>query len=231
MDVRVFPDADTVALEAAELIAAAARTAVADRGQFVVAVSGGRTPWQMLRMLADEVVPWRSIHIVQVDERVAPPGDDDRNLTHLRASLLDRAPLPESQLHAMPVEEADLDGASRSYARTLERIAGSPPVLDLIHLGLGSDGHTASLVPSDPVLEIKDRDVAPTGVYMNRRRMTLTYPLIDRARRILWVVTGGDKAAMLQRLRAADESIPAGRVNQAHALILADRDAAEGKQR
>src|SRR5262245_29601869 len=142
-------------------------------------------------------------------------------------SLLEHARLPPNQIYAMPVEEADLEAAARSYARTLEQIAGTPPVLDLAHLGLGPDGHTASLVPNDPVLNIVDRDLALTGVYMKRRRLTLTYPMLSRSRRILWLVTGAEKVAMLPRLCAADVSIPAGRVHQENALVLADRAAAE----
>jgi len=226
MQTRILADADAVAHEAARVIAAEARAAVATRAQFILAVSGGSTPWQMLRALAGEQVPWPAVHVVQVDERVAPARDPQRNLTHLRESLLAHVPVPVDQVHAMPVEEADLDAAARSYARTLERIAGTPPVLDLAHLGLGPDGHTASLLPGDPALEVSDRDVALSGVYMQRRRMTLTYPLLDRARRILWLVTGADKAAMLPRLLAADPSIPAGRVRQERALLLADRAAA-----
>ena len=164
--------------------------------------------------------------LVQVDERIAPAGDPDRNLTHLRESLLEHSPLADEQIHAMPVEEADIEGAALRYARTLEQIAGTPPVLDLAHLGLGPDGHTASLVPNDPVLGVVDRDVALSGVYMKRRRMTLTYPILNRSRRILWVVTGAEKVAMLPRLRGADASIPAGRVHQEHASVLADRAAA-----
>jgi len=169
------------------------------------------------------------VHIVQVDERVAPAGDPDRNLTHLRESLLVHAPLRPEQIHAMPVESTDLDAAAAQYARALEVVAGSPLVLDLAHLGLGPDGHTASLVPGDPVLDVVDRDVAPTaGAYQGRRRMTLTFPVLDRARRVLWLVTGGEKVGMLARLRAADRSIPAGRVGQDRALVLADRAAAGG---
>jgi 6-phosphogluconolactonase len=225
METRILASADAVAAEAARVIATEARRAVAARGRFVVAVSGGRTPWQMLRALAAEDVPWTAVHVVQVDERIAPAGDPDRNLTHLCESLLEHAPLPAEHIHAMPVEEADVEAAARYYARTLERIAGTPPVLDLAHLGLGPDGHTASLVPDDPVLYVVDRDVALTGVYMKRRRMTLTYPILNRSRRILWIVTGGDKVAMLSRLRADDRSIPAGQVNQEQALVLADRSA------
>jgi 6-phosphogluconolactonase len=226
MKIEIFADADAVAREAAALIAAEARVAVAERGRFIFAVSGGHTPWIMLRNLAREEVPWDQVHLAQVDERVAPPGHPDRNLTHLQESLLERAPLPREQVYAMPVESADLELAAKQYTATLAKIAGSPPVLDLVHLGLGPDGHTASLVPGDPVLEVNDADVAMTGIYQGRRRMTLTYPTLNRARRILWLVTGGEKAGMLARLREGDPSIPAGRVNQERALVLSDRAAA-----
>jgi len=226
MKFEVFADADAVAREAAKFIAAEARAAVSVRGRFIMAVSGGKTPWQMLRALANEEVPWKNIHVVQVDERIAPAGDPDRNLTHLRESLLSDAPLPTGQIYAMPVEEDDLESAAAGYARTLRQIDGSPPILDLAHLGLGPDGHTASLIPNDPVLNVIDRDVALTGIYQRRRRMTLTYPMLNRSRKILWVVTGAEKVGMLGRLRIADISIPAGRIQQENALLLADRAAA-----
>jgi 6-phosphogluconolactonase len=225
MKLEVFDDADSVARAAAATIAEDARAATAARGRFVLAVSGGHTPWLMLRALAGEDVPWEGVHVLQVDERVAPAGHPDRNLTHLRESLLAHAPLRPEQVHAMPVEE-DLAGAAAGYARTLRHIADSPPVLDLVHLGLGPDGHTASLVPGDPVLNVTDADVGLTGVYQGRRRMTLTYPMLNRARRVLWVVTGSEKVEMLRRLRDGDVSIPAGRVRREQALLLADRAAA-----
>jgi 6-phosphogluconolactonase len=228
MIIEILADAEAVAKTAAKLIAAEAREAVSARGKFTMAVSGGKTPWQMLRALAHEEVPWSGVHVFQVDERVAPAGDADRNLTHLRESLLSHAPLPAAQIHAMPVEENDLEAAAASYVQTLGQIAGSPPVLDLVHLGLGADGHTASLIPGDAVLEVVDRDVAMTGLYQKRRRMTLTYPLINRARKILWVATGGEKVEMLARLRAGDASIPAGRVRLDVACVLADAAAAKG---
>jgi 6-phosphogluconolactonase len=224
--IEVELDDDTVARKAAELIAADARTVVAERGRFVMAVSGGRTPWLMLRALADQQVPWQNVHVVQVDERVAPSGDPDRNLTHLRASLIDHAPVQPDQIHAMPVEASDLNRAAEQYAAALQDLAGKPPVLDLVHLGLGPDGHTASLVPGDPVLDVSNADVAVTRPYQGRRRMTLTFPIINRSRRVLWLVTGGEKAATLARLREADPSIPASRVRKEHALVLADRAAA-----
>jgi 6-phosphogluconolactonase len=227
MKIETFPDADAVAQKGAEIIAAEARASVKARGHFIVAVSGGHTPWQMLRALANEDVPWENVNVVQVDERVAPAGDSDRNLAHLYESLLEHAPLRREQIYAMPVEAPELESAVERYAETLKKIAGSPPVLDLVHLGLGPDGHTASLVPGDPVLNVTDRDVALTGVYQGRRRMTLTYPIINRARRILWLVTGKDKVAALARLREGDPTIPAGRIQRNQALLLADRTAAE----
>jgi 6-phosphogluconolactonase len=223
METEVLADAEAVARRAAAIMAAEAREAVAARGRFVVAVSGGHTPWLMLRALADEDVPWDGLYLFQVDERIAPAGDSDRNWTHLRESLLDHAPLSPDRAHAMPVESSDLMAAAARYAQTLDEIAGQPPVLDIVHLGLGPDGHTASLVPGDPVLDVTDADVALTGVYQGRRRMTLTYPVLNRARRVLWVVTGSEKAGMLGRLSSGDTSIPAGRVRQDRALVLTDR--------
>jgi 6-phosphogluconolactonase len=225
MNVEVFADDDSTARAAAKLIAEEARSAVAARDRFVMAVSGGHTPWIMLRALADEQLPWERVHVVQVDERVAPAGYPDRNLTHLRESLLAHSPIRPEHIYAMPVESSDLEAAARQYAMTLGEIAGSPPTLDLVHLGLGPDGHTASLVPGDPVLNVSDTDVALTGIYQGRRRMTLTYPVINRARRILWLVTGREKADMLVRLRKGDRSIPAGRVRQDRAAVFADRAA------
>jgi 6-phosphogluconolactonase len=226
MKIQLCADTDTVALVAAELIAKEARDAVATRGKFVMAVSGGKTPWIMLRDLAQEDVPWKGVHVVQVDERVAPEGDPDRNLTHLRESLLEHAPLRSDQIHAMPVESTNVEAACVRYAQTLAEMAGSPSVLDLVHLGLGPDGHTASLVPGDPVLDVNNADVALTGIYQERRRMTLTYPIINRSRRVLWLATGAEKAGMLARLQAGDVSIPAGRVSRDRAVVLADSAAA-----
>ena len=223
---QVLETAAAVAEAAADFIAAEARAAVAVRGVFTFAVSGGRTPWLMLRSLACREVPWTGVHLWQVDERVAPDGDADRNLTHLQESLLSMVPLASAQVHAMPVNSPDLEAAARSYAADLRSIAGDPPVLDLVHLGLGSDGHTASLIPGDSSLDVTDENVALAGPYQGRRRMTLTFPLINRARHVLWVVTGADKAVMFRRLLDGDRASPAGRVCQDRASVLADRAAA-----
>jgi 6-phosphogluconolactonase len=230
MKIETLADADAVARAGAAFTAAAARAAVAARGRFIMAISGGRTPWKMLRALADERMPWADVHLVQVDERVAPDGDPDRNLTHLRESLLAHVPLEPDRVHAMPVESADLQQASEDYSLTLREVAGSPVVLDLAHLGLGPDGHTASLVPGDPVLDVTGADVALSGVYQGRRRMTLTYPLLNRSRRILWLVTGHDKAEMFPRLCQGDISIPAGRISRHQAIVLVDHEAAAVKE-
>lgn len=215
-----------VAHAAAGFIAARARAAVAARGRFLIAVSGGRTPWRMLRELAAEDLPWHGVHVYQVDERIAPAGDPARNFTHLQASLLAHAPLRATQVHPMPVEAPDLAAACDRYAADLAEQAGTPPVLDLVHLGLGADGHTASLMPDDAVLDVLDRDVALCGPHLGWPRMTLTLPLIDRARGVLWVVTGADKARALARLRGGDRTIPAGRIARRNARVIADRAAA-----
>ena len=184
----------------------------------------------MLRHLAAMSIPWRAVSIVQVDERIAPPGDADRNLTHLRESLLGHAPVSPDQVYAMPVESSDLDMAAAQYEGDLRKLAGDPPVLDLVHLGLGADGHTASLVPDDPVLHIDDVDVALSAPYQGRSRMTLTLPILNRARKILWVVTGSEKAEMCRRLLAGYRSIPAGRIRRDRALLIADCAAAAAAQ-
>ena len=225
MKVEILPDEKSLARRAAAVIAKEARAAVAERGRFVMAVSGGKSPWVMLADLADEDVPWANVHVFQIDERIAPAGDPDRNYVHLRDSLLAHAPIPPGQIYAMPVEMPDSEAAARLYAQTLEGVAGKPPVLDLAHLGLGPDGHTASLIPGDPVLNVSDRDIAVTGVYQGRKRMTMTYPVINRAEKIMWLVSGKDKVDALRKLRAADATVPAGRIRQTQALLLADKDA------
>ncbi len=217
LPIELHEDPAAVAARAAEAMGAQARAAIQARGSFSLAVSGGRTPWAMFALLADQRIDWPRVRIYQVDERVAPAGDDSRNLTHLLQSLPEPA---RERVRPMPVEDVDLLAAAASYAAQL------PDRLDLVQLGLGPDGHTASLVPGDPVLEVRDRDVALSGPYQGLRRMTLTYPALDRARARLWVITGEDKVDALRRLRVGDSSIPGGRVTTRDSLILADAAAA-----
>jgi 6-phosphogluconolactonase len=216
---EVLDDPPAVLRRGAELIAEAAREAVSERGSCALAVSGGHDPWPMFSQLEDLEMDWTKTEIFQVDERVAPAGSDERNLTHLIESLSISA---QGSIRPMPVTDDDLDAAAERYAESL------PEALDLAHMGIGPDGHTASLVPGDPVLEVDDRRVAVTaGEYEGVRRMTLTYPELHRVRRLLWVVTGEKKVDALRKLLARDPSIPAGRVEpDGDSLILADRAAA-----
>jgi 6-phosphogluconolactonase len=216
-DLIVFDDLDALSDAAARYVADLARETVAGDGAFHFAVSGGRSPWQMFGVLTTLEVPWDRTVVWQVDERVAPGDDPDRNLAHLREALGDTVTL----VHPMPVEDDDLDAAAARYGAAL------PRQFHLVHLGIGPDGHTASLVPGDPVLEVRDRPVAVTSTsYEGRRRMTLTYPGIERAQRLLWLVSGGDKRTPLGKLLAGDPSIPAGRVEAGSSLVMADRGAA-----
>ncbi len=220
IELEVAGDEKAASRRAAELIAAAGDQAAAERNQFSFAMSGGRSPWAMLAILGElEGMPWDRTELFQVDERVAAPGDPARNLTHMVLGLsMEHQPA----LRPMPVTQRDLEAAAREYETSL------PERLDLVHLGLGPDGHTASLVPGDPVLEVSDRRVAITETaYQDHHRMTLTYPALDEARRIVWLVTGPDKRDPLAKLLAGDESIPAGRVRNDDMLVVAD-DAAAG---
>jgi 6-phosphogluconolactonase len=226
IDLRVVDEPGQLGARAAELVEDRALSALRERGTFTVAVSGGSTPAAMFDALAERSLPWTAVHLFQVDERVAPAGHPDRNLTHVRENLLGSVELPPGNLHPMRVEDEDLRRAASLYQRELEAVTGAPAVLDAVHLGLGADGHTASLVPGDAVLAVDGADVAITGTYAGHVRITLTYPLIDRARALLWVVTGAEKAPVLPRLLGGDRSIPAGRVRPAHAVVLADRAAA-----
>ena len=219
IELEVAGDEKAASRRAAELIAAAGAEAAAERGRFAFAMSGGRSPWAMLAILGDlEEMPWDRTELFQVDERVAAPGDPARNLTHM---VLGLSMANQPALRPMPVTQRDLDAAAREYEASL------PDRFDLVHLGLGPDGHTASLVPGDAVLEVTDRRVALTEEpYQDHLRMTLTYPALSEARRIVWLVTGPDKREPLAKLLEADASIPAGRVRNEQMLVVADEAAA-----
>jgi 6-phosphogluconolactonase len=219
MRVEVVADEEAAAARAAEAIAEAGAAAT-EREAFSIAVSGGRSPWRMLALLSDSELPWERTELFQVDERIAEPGSEDRNLTHLLLAL----PISvQSSVRPMPVTSTDLEAAAREYEASL------PQRLDLAHLGLGPDGHTASLVPGDEVLDVSDRRVAITaGEYQGHRRMTLTYPALAQARQIVWLITGAEKQDALEKLLAADPSIPAGRVENDEMLVIADEAASVG---
>jgi 6-phosphogluconolactonase len=219
IELEVCADEKAAARRAAELIAAIGAAAAAERDAFSLAMSGGRSPWGMLAILGeDEAMPWPQAELFQVDERIAAPGSEDRNLTHMVLGLsMDHQPA----LRPMPVTQRDLDGAAREYESSL------PAPLDCVHLGLGADGHTASLVPGDPVLEVSGRRVALTETaYQGYHRMTLTYPALAEARQVVWLVTGPKKVEPLRQLLAGDTSIPAGRVENAKMTVIADEAAA-----
>lgn len=226
MITEVWPDPDAVARRASAFIAQEAVASVRERGRFLLATSGGSTPWRMLANLAELPVPWAAVELFQVDERVLPSGHEGRNLTQLRRALLDHVPLRAQQVHPMPVEAAELDAGAAVYAATIREVAGDAPALDLVQLGLGADGHTASLLVGCSAAA--GTLVAVTGPYQGTRRMTLTEAAISGARRVLWVVTGRDKASALRLLLAQDRSIPAGRIAAARAVAIVDSAAANG---
>ncbi len=228
MRLIIEPDSEAAARRAASEIASACKAALEERNRALIALSGGRTPGSMIEMLRKHTLPWHDVYVAQVDERIVPAGDERRNLTQLECLLVREGPLPRENLLDMPVETADPEAAARAYEATLVAIGGRGVRLDLVQLGLGADGHTASLIPGDPVLEIDDRDVAVSREYQGTRRMTLTCPPLSRARARLWLVTGPEKADALRRLIDGDADIPANRVERLGTLVVADRAAAPG---
>lgn len=221
----VVRGAAQAAERAAAWLAAALAAHVAARGNASLAISGGRTPQKMLEILAREPLPWERIDVLQVDERVAPKGHVDRNATAAAAAFAAQVARHPERFHWMPVEDPSLAQASAAYTRTLREVAGEPPTLDVVHLGLGADGHTASLFPGSPLVDEAEADVAVTDEQLGRRRMTLTLPVLNRARQILWVITGADKAATLARMLAGDPTVVASRVRRSGAVIVADVEA------
>lgn len=214
---QVLPDRNTAARRAAVFIAGRLTGAVAARGRFRLALSGGVTPIPMVKALAEMTLPWSKVEIYQVDERIAPEGSPDRNLTHIMAAL----GATGATIMPMPVESNDLANAAARYAEVL------PDCFDLIHLGLGDDGHTASLIPGDPVLDVVDRDVALCAPYQGLSRMTLTYQGLAKGTEVLWLITGAAKADALCRLCADDPDIPAGRVKAGRVRFITDNSAVQ----
>jgi 6-phosphogluconolactonase len=228
MKTELFPTADQVAAGAAAYLEQEIRDALTHQKSFSLAISGGRTPWEMLKILSKADLPWKRVNLFQVDERVAPDGHADRNLTQLFQAIVGTPMVTQLRIFPMPVLAEDLEEGCREYTQVLDEITESKG-LDLIHLGLGSDGHTASLVPEDGVMEVQDRLVACTqNTYQGRIRMTLTYPLLNAAKQLLWIVTGSEKQEMVKRLLQQDPSIPAGSIRQENALLMVDQAAMEG---
>ena len=224
IDTEILPDEAALASRAADLVAERLSGAVAARGVATLALSGGSTPLPFLAELAElaeRKVPWQAVHVFQVDERVAPPGHEDRNLTGLRSALLNRVPILPGNVHPMAVEEPDLDEAATAYGDELRAVTGTGGVLDVVHLGLGDDGHTASWPPGDPVVDAT-ADVAVVGPFNGRLRMSLTPPAVNRSGWILWQIAGAAKAPVVRRLVAGDPALPASRVRRTGVTLLAD---------
>jgi 6-phosphogluconolactonase/glucosamine-6-phosphate isomerase/deaminase len=214
MDIVVAPDARAAAVEAATWVAKLLRNAVSRRGMATVAFSGGSTPALMLGALADLPVPWEATTVFQVDERVAPDGDPDRN-----ATLLDVLRPHRPTIQLMPVTASDLGSARDGYAARL------PDRLDVVHLGVGDDGHTASWPPGDPVIEDAGM-VAMSREYKGRVRMTLTVHTVNAARRRLVLATGSAKAPVIERWLLHDPAMPVNRVVRTGTVVVLDTEAA-----
>ena len=210
-EVHVSPDSAALAREAADRFVAAARAATAARGRFTVALSGGSTPKALYQLLAappyrDEV-DWRKVYVTCGDERCVPPDDDESNYRLAREALLDHVPIPGDQVRRMPGELPDYDAAARAYESTLRRLFGlapdsrEVPRFDLIYLGLGTDGHTASLFPGSPALHERERlVVAPYVEQLGAHRLTLTPPVLNAAREVTFLVAGREKAAIVREV-------------------------------
>jgi 6-phosphogluconolactonase len=170
-------------------------------------------------------VSWSAVHLLQVDERIVPANHEARNWKQFLASALARR-VPQDNQHAMPVEIENPDVASREYARILTECSGEPPTLDVVHLGIGADGHTASLFADDSLLQETEHTVAVSRSYKRHRRLTLTLPVLNRARRVVWFAVGIARRAALARLYEGDIAIPASHVQRDRATCFTDREAA-----
>jgi 6-phosphogluconolactonase len=226
MRIQVLATPEIVAERAADWLRTEIARASAQRGRCLVALGGGRTPWRMLRDLRRLRVHWHDLQVFQVDEQVVPENDERRNARQIADLLVAPAMLRAAQFHAMPVERSDLRAGAEEYTRLLSEYGGTPPVLDVVQLGIAADGHTASLLTGDRLLDAHDRDVGITAPYQGVARMTLTLRVLDAARHRLWLVTGADKAAVLRKLWDGDTSVSSGRVVRESAFVFADSAAA-----
>lgn len=212
--------ADRWASRAADVFELAILAAIEARGRCVIALSGGGTPAPAFAELAARDLPWGQVVLTQADERVAATGSGLRNLTRQMEAF---AGLPVRWL-PLPVD-SPIDAGIVGFVRELGDLVGRPPIIDVVHLGMGADGHTASLVPGDAVLEELDADVALTDSYEGRERITFTRPLIDRARLALWLIRGKEKEAPLRRWLAGERSMPAGLLEPRLSVVVADESA------
>jgi 6-phosphogluconolactonase len=221
-------DADSVAEEACRRIVRAAQAAQRQRGRFSLALAGGSTPRRAYERLARADVDWQRVHVFWGDERALPPDHRHSNQRMARAAWLDSVSIPPTQIHPMPADLEDLDAAAQGYTQTLRRELGAPPRLDLILLGLGEDGHTASLFPGSAALMEKERLVVATAAPAIAPRLTLTPAAIRAAREILFLVTGAAKAPALRRvLHGAHDpwALPPHAIHRNDAVWLVDRAA------
>jgi 6-phosphogluconolactonase len=231
MDLRVFETADAAATAAADWLAQVLTGAVAARGRASLALSGGRTPWRMLQALPEHMHSWAGLTVYQVDERAVPVDDERRNGHRIASLLVVPGRLTPEQFRPMPAEQLPLDVAAQHYAAALAADLGTPPIFDVVQLGLGADAHTASLIPGDPLLSVTDRAVGVSSPYQGTLRLSLTFPVLNAARARLWLVTGSDKIEALGALLRGDTSLPCGRVSADNAVIFADVAAADGLRR
>ena len=224
---QVHPTPAEVAAHGAMLLATWLRESVERHGDAMLAVSGGRSPWAMFELLVgDTTVPWSHVHLLQVDERVVPDGYPDRNWTHIAERFVDSGVIAADHAHPMPVTADDLHAAAAEYSALISALCPEGAI-DALHLGLGDDGHTASLAPGDGVCDVLDRDVALTcEPYNGTMRMTLTRPCLDRAVHGFFQVCGEGKRAAVEQLLAGDTSIPASLLAGDRLLVLADAAAA-----
>lgn len=219
---RVVRAADPAAAAAA-LIAELLGARLAEAPRATLAVSGGSSPLPMFDVLAGSGVDWSRVDVLQVDERVAPLRDNARNANGLWDRLVVPAQIPEANVHLMEVADHDPAVAAASYAQHLCRLtASTEPMIDVVHLGLGDDGHTASLVPGDPVLDVTDRDVATTALYQGHRRVTMTYPLLNRAVSRVWLVPSDGKTDAVTALVDGHPGAPAAGVRRSGSTVVTD---------